>query len=862
MALNRSVYPSQLDGYSNIRVVRDGIEEIVASDHNSLRSAALAIEYELGTDPSGSYATVRDRLDSIGDASTVINAHLVDPTDAHDASSISVLDTADNFTSSDVEGALGELAAVLPAPLDVIGANNSLIPNSGYPDFTNGTGTYGLFNTGAGANILKKTQPVNITGIHVIDVGSSNGVGTGAQLTYTLATTSLQWTAPGDAIGAAVDVSGLSTGEIATISSSTSTKQIRIARTSASLPTANQTDTFDVIRLDAGPGTISVTGTGFVSTDFVTRTAGGSTETSRLQFMIGGTVYPADKGTLVLQRKLREDASFIPIATLDLGDNFTESLRATGQPVYIPALSNYDTITLYDRYPQQNDYDDLDADASGNAVYSNYDVTSTYSPFQIAKYSIPASNSDLVSGTLEAPTDITSAEMNGKVSVYRVVHYKAGVTSFTGEPSSSDIYSVSDALGTASDGSNTVRMGNVMVDSAATRPTISQLVLRPIADAEVYEKIISGIHYYNGTEDLFDIEMRSNTNAFSNAYQQNDMFRFTSDVFGSRAVDVTGMMDDGYVAFSAANLPTFTDRALYMVNATYNTSDRIYPATNSFSNDAHIIGRLYDPFDAGASFDAYGTASGQIVNVLVNSYSLYRASEGVEYFTDESLRVGTSEVFDFNTDRDQFTNTYQSNPDGYRLDAWDNTIPLTAGDLQVGGLFDADDYMVPGLVHPSQDYTSGMRPTQDGSADYSGAGYEVDSTYQRLFNLDHSISHGRLNIQSGGHYPVSFNDIRYGNSSRPIKIELKIPGTGPNSTNWLDIGRLFFNQYEDGDGCLDGASSGSAGDITLPFTFGARNNADANGMVAVRITYFATNPTILADARTRIITQIELLDAE
>jgi hypothetical protein len=853
-----SVYPNDYDGYGNLQVVRDNVTEIRARDHNSLRDAIVKIEQELGLNPSGDFGTVASRLDNVTDASALINAHLVDPLDAHDASAISVLDSSDYYVGDSVEEVLDELAAALPTALDVIGANNILIPNSGLPWFTLGAGTLGLYNTSGGANILKRTQPVAITGVHVIEIGILNGPGV-AQLTYTAGTTSLRWQAPGDALGAATDISGLSAGQIILVPSSTATKQIRIARTSASLPAANQTENFEVLRLDGGSGYMSVTGSGFVSSDHITRTAISATDPSRSQFTIGGTVYPADRGTLVLQRKLREDGAFIPIATLDLSANFTEANRTTGQVVYVPTLADFDTITLFDRHPARNDYDDLTLDSDGAAIYSNYDISVTYGPSQLAKYSIPASNSDLVSGTLTAPTSITAAQMGGTVSVYRVVHYRVGVTSFSGEPAAADIYSVSDALGAASDGSNTVRMGNVLLDSNTTRPTISQMVLRPVVDAEVQERIVSGIHYYNGLEDYFDVEMRSNTNAFSNSYQYFNFLRLTSDVFASMSLDVNDCMDDGYVAFSAANLPTFTDRALYMINATYNTADRLFPASDSFSMNAHVTGRLFDPFESGASFDAYGTAEGQIVRVLVNSYDRYRATETIEYFTDESLRIGTAEIFDFDTDRDQFTNTYQSNPDGYRLELWDNTIPLTAGELQVGGLFDADDYLVPGLIQPQDDFSAGIRPTQDGTADYSAAGYEVDSIYQRLFNLGHTISHGRIRIESGGHFLVSFSDLYDGNTTRPMKIELKIPGLGPNSTGWLDVGKLFANSYEDGDGCLYGATSGSTGDLTLPFTFGARNNGDANGMVAVRVTYFSA---YLSVAQTKIITAIELLDAE
>ena len=49
----------------------------------------------------------------VSDAVTAVEAHLADTTDAHDASAISVLDTAGNFTGDDVEEVLAELAEAL-----------------------------------------------------------------------------------------------------------------------------------------------------------------------------------------------------------------------------------------------------------------------------------------------------------------------------------------------------------------------------------------------------------------------------------------------------------------------------------------------------------------------------------------------------------------------------------------------------------------------------------------------------------------------------------------------------------------------------------------------------------------------------
>ena len=58
-------YPTQLDSLLTIPKVTDLVSPVRASDHNILVDAALAIEEELGTNPSGVYATVKDRLDAI-----------------------------------------------------------------------------------------------------------------------------------------------------------------------------------------------------------------------------------------------------------------------------------------------------------------------------------------------------------------------------------------------------------------------------------------------------------------------------------------------------------------------------------------------------------------------------------------------------------------------------------------------------------------------------------------------------------------------------------------------------------------------------------------------------------------------------
>ena len=885
------LYPDQIDGYNTLPLRKNLVHEIRAEDVNRLRNAIVAIEQELGVNPSGSFATVAARLGSVNDASTLIEAHLIDTENAHEASSISITDAGDNYVAVNVEDALSELAAILPVSLDVIGSNNTSIANSGIPSFVYKVGKLWVFNTSAGSDEAKKTQPVNITGIKIIDVGENNGEGTGAVLTQvTFSPWVVQWQAPGDTAGDPVDISSLSDGEVVTLESGTTNKKIRIARTSANITLVDGlSDTFELYKLNAVSGSYSLTSAGIIDTDFITSTSVNSTGTTRGQFIISGFLFPADKGTLVLQRKLRSISQFFPVAVLGLENIFDENLREVGQLVYSPTLNQFDTIILLDRQPARKDYETLLPDADGNKIYENFDLSANFTPFQIAKYIIPASNGQIIGGSLESPTDISATEINDSVSTYRLVHYISGITNFNGDPGSSDIFSVSDSFGSSNDGDNNVRMSNVFLDDQASqRPNVaSNFVIRPAVDAEVLEKIISGIHYYNSEDDLFEVEIASNDYLFKKTYVKNNILKLESDTLIFPTVDgytneipVTLLRDDmsdGYTLYSNSNLPDYNDavrnRGYFLRNSTFNSTERPYPNTNKFSARSHVSATFYDPFGAGETSDAYGILSGVgNLRMLINSYDRFRATYSEEFFTDESFRVGSLEDFNFATDAEQFTHVYGANSDGYTLKAWDSTVPLdtvidvnvsTEDGLQVGGKFglggspdDSADFILPGLIYPQNDYSaSSIRPLQSGSVNYSGL--TGDRFYQRLFNLGHTLSSGRLKIISSGSSLISFNDIAVSNASRFCKIEVKIPGTGPSSTGWLDLGKFFeTGRFEDGDGALVGIT-GVEGNFTVSFSFGDRNTADSGDMVAARITYFNAQITT---AKQKILSYLQLIE--
>lgn len=63
-----SIYPDALDGYSQLPIAIDSVTEVDAKSINRLRSAIVNIESELGVLPSGSFADITSRFESIDSA--------------------------------------------------------------------------------------------------------------------------------------------------------------------------------------------------------------------------------------------------------------------------------------------------------------------------------------------------------------------------------------------------------------------------------------------------------------------------------------------------------------------------------------------------------------------------------------------------------------------------------------------------------------------------------------------------------------------------------------------------------------------------------------------------------------------------
>lgn len=58
-------YPTSIDTYATLPLVQDLVSAVQADDVNRLRDAIVAIETELGVNPSGTYGTLKDRLDAL-----------------------------------------------------------------------------------------------------------------------------------------------------------------------------------------------------------------------------------------------------------------------------------------------------------------------------------------------------------------------------------------------------------------------------------------------------------------------------------------------------------------------------------------------------------------------------------------------------------------------------------------------------------------------------------------------------------------------------------------------------------------------------------------------------------------------------
>lgn len=197
-----TTYPNNIDGFSQLPLVVDNVSPVRAADVNRLRNAIVAVETEAGINPSGTYGTIRDRLDaleallledgyfpaenvSVNDSDGYYSGTNVEDVLAEigaelttfltsvsvDAGDVSVADSDGYYISTDVEGVLGELGSLT---IDFISGHIETPEDKTYYLVINSpfSGTINKVTTQADSGTA--TATVNINGVAV--GGSANAV--------------------------------------------------------------------------------------------------------------------------------------------------------------------------------------------------------------------------------------------------------------------------------------------------------------------------------------------------------------------------------------------------------------------------------------------------------------------------------------------------------------------------------------------------------------------------------------------------------------------------------------------------------------------------------------------------------------
>lgn len=172
-----TIYPSGIDGFAQLPLVVDLVSPVRADDVNRLRDAVVAVETELGVVPSGTFGTVKDRLDFLealtGDGYVDADRVLIADLDGYyvgltveaaltelgsalanlKAAEVAVVDADGYFVSNEVEGALAELGAAIA---NLTAAEVSVVDGDGY--FTSSDVEGVLAELGATTEILNSVD--------------------------------------------------------------------------------------------------------------------------------------------------------------------------------------------------------------------------------------------------------------------------------------------------------------------------------------------------------------------------------------------------------------------------------------------------------------------------------------------------------------------------------------------------------------------------------------------------------------------------------------------------------------------------------------------------------------------------------
>lgn len=190
-------YPNSVDTNSTLPKVVDGVSPIKANDVNQLQEAVIAVQTEVGTNPSSTFGTVKDRLTSIEASIAAVNT---------DAININVADLDGYFTVDNVEAALAELAA--GTAVKIGNPEDSTYTDGLFTDFGVGTRlgvAIDRFN-----EVLKSLAPSPAPSLS--DMSFTSGAGPAGNVSFGASNTIGGYTNVGtDGGGSALNINGLFT---------------------------------------------------------------------------------------------------------------------------------------------------------------------------------------------------------------------------------------------------------------------------------------------------------------------------------------------------------------------------------------------------------------------------------------------------------------------------------------------------------------------------------------------------------------------------------------------------------------------------------------------------------------------------
>ncbi len=166
-------YPENIDDTVSLPKVTDGISPVVAADYNRLRDVIVEIESELGSNPSGTASTVKDRIQTIED--TVSALHTTTIGEAEDGDYTDGLYT--DFT---------ELTPIGSA-VDRFNEFLSLIAPPAAPPlssitYTSDLGVSAKLSFGASNTVLNYHNVSAADGLSALDINDTFPVGSGSDV--------------------------------------------------------------------------------------------------------------------------------------------------------------------------------------------------------------------------------------------------------------------------------------------------------------------------------------------------------------------------------------------------------------------------------------------------------------------------------------------------------------------------------------------------------------------------------------------------------------------------------------------------------------------------------------------------------